>query len=382
MSRKNKTVYFLGAGFSKDAGGPIQNEIIKTLLSNEFNNYWSNEDSVIASLKAFKGFLSSALCIPECEYENIILEDIFTPIDRCIADGKSFGAYSLKDLVDLRAKLHTLLALSIQFGVDKEDSNKKYINDFAKYINDICVEKADGKFYNDKVSIITTNWDILLDNSLNDAIQDTLRSNSEMPLSVVDYCCYMSSLQKDPKIKPGLLALGKGGYNIKYLKLHGSMNWLHCPLCQRLYVKFYEKTMMYADKYYCSHCRENFRLDRSSSISLKGNLMLPTFIKDLSNVQMQLIWQNAGIELSEASKIVFLGYSLPAADFEIKQLLSRFIRKDAKIEVVLFPGDENRIREEKNRYRYFLGDRITNDSFIIKRIPEYVNDLCCNTLNL
>lgn len=29
----NKTVFFLGAGFSKDAGGPIQNQIIETIFT-------------------------------------------------------------------------------------------------------------------------------------------------------------------------------------------------------------------------------------------------------------------------------------------------------------------------------------------------------------
>ena len=180
---------------------------------------------------------------------------------------------------------------------------------------------------------------------------------------------------KYDSIKPGLLALGKGGYNIKYLKLHGSMNWLHCPLCQRLYVEFDEKIMMYNYEFYCRHCNKNYNLRNANSIKLKGNLLLPTFLKDLSNIQIKLIWQNAGIELSEATEIVFMGYSLPAADFEIKQLLSRFVRKDAKIKVVLFPGDAVRIDEEKKRYEYFFGDRINGDSFIVETIPNYINGL-------
>ena len=31
-----KTVYFLGSGFSKEAGGLVQNEIIKTILDEDF----------------------------------------------------------------------------------------------------------------------------------------------------------------------------------------------------------------------------------------------------------------------------------------------------------------------------------------------------------
>lgn len=43
MSNIGKTIYFLGAGFSKDAGGPIQNELINTILSNEFINYYNDQ---------------------------------------------------------------------------------------------------------------------------------------------------------------------------------------------------------------------------------------------------------------------------------------------------------------------------------------------------
>lgn len=86
---------------------------------------------------------------------------------------------------------------------------------------------------------------------------------------------------------------------------------------------------------------------------------------------MQLIWQNAGIELSEATKIVFLGYSLPYADFEIRQLLSRFVRKNAKIEVVLYPYCDT--SEEELRYKTFFGAR---DVVVLKKtIPDYVSNL-------
>jgi hypothetical protein len=59
----------------------------------------------------------------------------------------------------------------------------------------------------------------------------------------MDYCCYVSSLdQDDPRIRSGLWSLGCRGYNVKLLKLHGSMNGLQCPNCQRLLVKFGLKT--------------------------------------------------------------------------------------------------------------------------------------------
>lgn len=39
----SKTVYFLGAGFSADAGGPIQNQIIQFILNDDFEKKFSNK---------------------------------------------------------------------------------------------------------------------------------------------------------------------------------------------------------------------------------------------------------------------------------------------------------------------------------------------------
>lgn len=207
----------------------------------------------------------------------------------------------------------------------------------------------------DNVSVITTNWDIMLDNMVHSIMSKETRPKG-LPFSgVVDYCCYISSLDKnDDSIKTGLYAIGKGRYNTKILKLHGSLNWMQCPRCQRLYVKFYEKWNggYIFDKKYCRHCDSNFGVKGEESNLLTTNLIMPTFLKNLNNIQNKLIWQNAGIELSEASKVVFLGYSLPQADFEFKQLLSRMIRKDAKIEAVLVENDNPNKYKDNDSSKY------------------------------
>jgi len=375
----NKTVYFLGAGFSADAGGPIQNQIIQFILDDKFIEKFQNKPEVIKARKSFIKFIEKTLSIDKKLWDNIALEDIFTPIDRALSTGKSFKNFGTNELIKLREEFHLLMGSAIKFGVDNEN-NKDYINEFAKYINTIAQKRLENGL--DEISVITTNWDILLDNSLEDLTRRYSIINEDK-LAVVDYCCYISSLEKnDEYIKPGLLALGKGGYNIKYLKLHGSMNWLHCPNCQRMYVKFGEKTIL-QNKQHCRHCMVNYKFsENESSIELRGNLLLPTFIKDLSNIQIQLIWQNAGIELSEASKVVFIGYSLPQADFEIRQLLSRCIPNHTEIEVVLYPFNKDipKSQEQKENemlpWKTFFGKRIKNDdSFIFKTVPEYVESL-------
>ncbi len=74
------------------------------------------------------------------------------------------------------------------------------------------------------------------------------------PFGVVDYCCYISSIEPGHRrIRTGLWTLGCRGYNVKLLKIHGSLNWLQCANCQQLFVGF--------EKYYLR------QLGRESSVS-------------------------------------------------------------------------------------------------------------------
>jgi NAD-dependent SIR2 family protein deacetylase len=217
--------------------------------------------------------------------------------------------------------------------------------------------------------VISTNWDVLLDNSIYSEIA-THRHNA-----VVDYCCYISSKdQDDDSIKPGLEKLGEGGFNIKLLKLHGSLNWLQCPRCMRLYARFARKIAIesFETRTSCRHCDRNFPEERDNHL-LASNLIMPTFIKDLSNPQYKIIWQNAGIELSEADKLVFIGYSLPSADFEMRQLLSRMMRKNVEIVVVDYCRDQFRKEQVEAHWRRFFGNRKL--TFYFDGAKSYIEDL-------
>lgn len=359
-----KTVFFLGSGFSKCAGGLVQKEIIRTILEEGFTQ---GKENLIKAKQNFVNFMKKELHIPEERYCTVQLEDIFTPIDGCITNGMSYGNYSSKELEELREQFNALMGEALEYSFKKNKANCDYVNEFANYINDLAKSRTDDDV--DRVSIITTNWDIIFDQALKQSIEDSHPDK----LSVVDYCCYVSSwMANDLSIKPGQLAVGNGGYNIKLLKLHGSMNWFQCPLCQRMYVRFGDLEMMKAA--YCRHCKKNYKMQDSNSIKLQSNLLLPTYLKNLSNIQIKVVWQNAAIELSEASKIVFIGYSLPDADFEIRQLFSRMIRPDAEIQVVIYPYGSH-VEAEEERYKDFFGSRLADKNILKVTVPEYVESL-------
>ena len=362
----DKTVYILGAGFSVPAGAPSQEQLVRRIfeIANSTPYEFAN-----GSISKFKEFLTDTLLIPESLHDSIPLEDIFTPLDRCIADNIPFRNLDIKKTIKIRELIYYLIGRTMDV-ILRGSSTKNYIDKFAKFITEKASIRKNHNYYEeDPVSVISTNWDILLDNAIKDEINRTYSG-----MAVVDYCCHISSYKShDKSVKPGLEMLGLGGFNIKLLKLHGSLNWLQCPRCLRVYVDFYEKIAIqpYIDPVRCRHCNEHF--GSYASHKLGSNLIMPTFLKDFSNPQYKLIWQNAGIELSEAIKIVFMGYSLPQADFEMRQLLSRMIRKNAEIEIVDYgKATDTKIAETMKRYEVFFGNR--KPKFYLEGATNYIEN--------
>lgn len=355
-----KTVYVLGAGFSVDAGAPTQ----AAILRKAFDIYGQDPGSFdCAKFSIFKNFLSKQLGFADDQLSDVDLEDIFTPLDRCLAESSQFRGIGLESIMMVREAVFYVVGRTIQILLSQASESKKYIDRFADYLTDMSSVRAGVNYKRqDPVSVISTNWDILLDNSIYQSIRENEQYNG-----VVDYCCYISSKDEhDVTVTPGLEKLGQGGFNVKLLKLHGSLNWLQCPRCARLYAKFHEKQALH-EPGSCRHCDKNFPEEKGKHL-LSHNLIMPTYLKDLSNPQYRIIWQNAGIEISEANNIVFIGYSLPYADFEMRQLLSRMTRRDAKIHVVDYvDGSSEKAQEKKeslkSHWRRFFGNREITFSF-------------------
>jgi hypothetical protein len=328
-------------------------------------------------------FLTKTLGVPKSKIDALSLEDLYTPIDRCLADRVSFRGKTPTELESIRSSLDYLISQAIKKAFEQPGRDRSYVEKFAKYLVDKAAKRAElasgtsasasVKEY-DPFSIVSLNWDILLDNALDRALQKKdagCAFGDYDPFGVVDYCCYVSSFEpNNPRIRSGLWSLGCRGYNVKLLKIHGSMNWLQCMNCQRLFTTFGEKLVASSNiGTLCRHCKKN-----GIDAELRASLVMPTFLKDLSNFQIKLVWQNAGVELMEARRLVFIGYSLPHADFEFRQVLSRMVHKSASIDVVLWRDTDSpeRYESEKRRYQQFFPKHRLK--FEPKGVQKFVDD--------
>jgi hypothetical protein len=137
-----------------------------------------------------------------------------------------------------------------------------------------------------------------------------------------------------------------------YLKLHGSINWVHCPnlRCRKHdYIVFHQFWMGEADKSNpqpglpCAHCGS----------SLEVLVIPPTFTKQIEAIpKLQFLWNLARREISDATDIILIGVSLAPSDFLLRWLLKhatvpiRDIRDSAKV-IVVNPDEEHRERAKE-----------------------------------
>lgn len=374
----DKTVYILGAGFSKSAEAPLQSEIIDEIFKLTDDNILALEidnrhkaQTLLNTFKDFRGsfekFLENELNLSKNRFKDTTLEDIYSLIDKSIINNMSFRNIPRNELIQLRLQINALIIILMKCKLQSVES--LHINKFSN--NLVSIRR--NNINKDPFTIISTNWDIILENSLLNYI--------DSQEGILDYCFYLHRYDSGEKLRSGLYYRGQGKYNLKILKLHGSMNWLQCQRCQRVFVTFFQKIALdeFLSKPTCPLCEQQFSItpEKNKGAYLSSVLVMPTFLKDLNIFQLKLTWQIAGIELQEANKIVFMGYSFPLADFDFRHLLGSSIRSDAEIDVVLIDKDrpEQFSHPEFSpefRYESFFGKRKIN--FCYDGVKKYIND--------
>lgn len=355
--RPSKTVYVLGAGFSRDAGFPLQAKILDRtdqlslgLMDLPPGVY----DLFVAAHGPWSEF--RRIAFPAAETPR--LEDIFTLLDQTISNRGFFAGYSFEELAKVREALKRSILFVFHAAGEKMD---KKAADFYRSVAAYLLERrAVAGQESDPFSIVSLNWDCLLENTIYSCIEQM----DAYGKADVDYCCYTTPLSKSCPHTPSLLQKAKGLLNLKIMKLHGSANWLLCPNCNRLYTGVgspEEVWGQYVAPHPCPTCRKflSVRTTRSpdSLPQLEPFFITPTFVKVFDNAHIQMTWHNAYMDLAEATEVVFIGYSFPRADYHVRTLLRRAIQPHASIVVVLTRGDEPNRNTPKRVRRYFATTR-------------------------
>lgn len=336
------TAIILGAGFSKCAGLPTQNEFFDLLLAPELSQTPLHR-CITQVIEEFLGDVfgwTPGQPLPS-------LEEYFTCIDLSANTGHHLGIkYTPKMLRAVRRMtVHRVLQI-----LDCKYTASPVIQQFLRSL----LPQTSG--------FVVLNWDLVLERGLQDVQAERIDYGFE--------CFNWQTRQRNEFLYQGL----------PVLKINGSSNWAYCDNCASM---FFDLNRKLALQEMVGLVKADFRLFDEALTGKSFNEALGiapqnrecpfcknmisthmatfSFTKSYRTYAYPAIWQAARRMLAESTDWLFVGYSLPDADFEFKHMLKaaqlslekRRSNQPLKINVVL-KGNE----KAERRYRGFFGKRI------------------------
>jgi len=338
----------VGAGFSFNAGLPLASEFTSRLLEVSNLRLDGPSNAQVRFIRTFvdqvfgEGAERAADQWPE-------LEDIFTLIDLSANTGHHLGPkYSASQLRVVRraiiVRMIRMLSQEYKRVQRKPDAKWKLLEQFF--------ERFDAA----STAVLSMNWDTVFEQGI--ARTQNIRR--------FDYGCDASSVA----FRKGLLSTRlERGETLRILKPHGSTNWLYCDACRETFWVTPSETEQVAQTLFrsrdwdellnkkarrlatltphCPHCEADSLGTRFATFSYRKALDFPMHAAS---------WRTAERHLKRSFDWVFLGYSMPAADFEFKNLLKRVQLTEGerpKITVITGGSDAD---ATVTRFKKFFGE--------------------------
>jgi NAD-dependent SIR2 family protein deacetylase len=357
-----KTAIFLGAGASAAEGAPMQSSLFKDYFASVKRQPLANAppNSPLRMKKELSNFFKALFSIEIPKGSKSLAGVVFPTFEE---------ALGLLDLAELRREAFKEYDLEV-FG--PEGNRIRIVRQFivlamAKAISD-SLKKTKGlhralvrnlrmkRLLKDTI-IISTNYDILIDNAVSSL-------SPGQPGMNLDYGVEFTNFVSGDWFRPGPNA-------VPLYKLHGSLNWLYCGICNTITLTPNVKGVI--DLITDADTNRDRAICRVCGSIMTPIIVPPTFYKDMSRVFLSLIWNKAENALRLVDQIIFCGYSFPDADMHIKYLIKRAqvnrpYPKTLSFSVVNHHAGKTRqqTKEEKSRFSRFLGAKVvnyTNSSF-------------------
>ena len=335
----HNTVYVLGAGFSEGLGYPLT----KGLLIEAWDRL--TEDSSRKQLEKIIKFHhpdfnpKRKTSFPDIEQ---LLTEIAVNLDLFYASRSAEGNFTKSQLEKAREDL--LFTIAEWFhDLHGQASKSSWLSPFIKRLK------------NEKAAIVSFNWDLILDHLL---FKDGI-------------CSDVYGLSENNYRGPLLL------------KPHGSLNWYEANQITKVNEEKRVTIFQHKNNKECVGAFLYPREIKSKSGKRYTPLIIPpTYLKDFTRPVFKRIWNGCTEILSTPQKLVFLGYSLPAADLHSQfifrcgfhnQIEGR-LRKDGTrhnptgpAKVIIVNPDQDAAR----RIEAVAGPRVSC-SWVPKRIQEWV----------
>jgi hypothetical protein len=317
MSQK-KVVYFLGAGASYCFGYPLTTAIMPGILqklqhgnlfgkSKKKSKRWeSKNDELLYYLNLIYPGLKAT--DPDSEKEKVPgITEVLSLIDYfCLYNLPVSGDLYGEALLRCRQLMNEAMGrFLLEYDLMPYTASEEAL--LQKFVGPIRNEKKTKE-----VSIITTNYDLVIDLAFEAALSSH-RVDYGIPYRDVDDGELIRTQPRDPLFR--------------YYKLHGSLNWLKCESCGQYYINPYGSIVSNAFR---ERLDDNNTCVCSARLRLSNVLITPSFVRDIRDSNLLQIWKGALEAIRTADKLVIIGYSLPPEDLGIKSIFIRALNSRKK----------------------------------------------------
>lgn len=304
-----KTIYVLGAGFSKESGFPLIGEFTSQKTVDKLKK--SLNKPMRKRLEKVSNYFFDRISNRYCDDIESILNHV-----------------SVADYLYME---------SITEG-KRSYPSEKIFDDLIWYIVKLlesCSKSEIPQIYSDFIKKVHENQDTLI--SFNyDLIIETILEK----LGIT--CDYGINKTKPEK-------------STTLFKIHGSVNWTYCTSCKQfVFYPDYSTVKVLESKISCPNCKTK---------TLKPIIIPPILYKDtfyknpLYEELIRTLWGFTSDELVQADKIVFIGFSMSNTDSYAQELFkfsSNMNNNNLECHVVTTPKPKKKIQELKTHYESVL----------------------------
>jgi hypothetical protein len=352
----SKTVFILGAGASHSHSNkefPLINDIFKVAKQLNVTSYILDFNKLNPDYECVEEYIREKFNKSIFNInQKLNIEDILTNLEIDIEKTKSNNLQIVRDRI-ITIILNTFFILTHKSDYYKK--NGEYFLFFDRL--------------RDNDTIITYNWDLLLDNILGrektvssikniGKVEDDIQKKQYLRM-LMDLSAYRD-LSWDRTSAP-YKKYHSEGY---YLKLHGSIDWLYCPNedCGLYSKVFPEKIIIGEYEYKCYECSSKMKYLIIPPVLNKNYSSFP-FIKKLWNIALE--------ELQSADELVIWGYRLPPTDFYNRWLFRQKGNQLKKVSIINPECFKKRKNKELQRNMIFLEPFL--DIFKVSEVAPTIN---------
>jgi hypothetical protein len=310
---------FLGAGASKPFGYPLTAElltkIVTSLGASDFLKVLPGEHAK-RHRERLRRYLLQLMPGESLRLKNLpLVTSLLSMLDYSIATGQSVMAERSMDEIRQARRLLERAVLEVIAEEDPFSGRAgRLLLQFSDFLKDLRTEKAACP-----LGVITTNYDMAADEAVFEAagigvtgnglfwVEDDIAAHIDFGFRWLQATEDLISCPRPPRPRACLL------------KLHGSTNWLRCPLCDNIYINHVGAIWKQAYRGKTDHLNRC----HCSRTKLEAQIVSPSFVREMREPNLLGAWKTALDVLRDAREWVIIGYSFPDEDLGVRALFTR-----------------------------------------------------------